>query len=135
MNTHQAEYRTDIARLGERIAEFKADLSSQYMALKEEAAKRDAEVAKRDAEAAKRDAEFKEIMARQYAEVAKRDAEFKEIIARQESEAARRDAAYKEEAAQRVAEEARRETRTFLRLLGLISLGIISISLVVRWPV
>ncbi|MBC6438046.1 MAG: hypothetical protein GDA52_07890 [Rhodobacteraceae bacterium] len=48
MNTYQADYRTDIARLAEDMA------------------KRDAEQAKRDAEQAKRDADLK-------ADIAKRD--------------------------------------------------------------
>ncbi|MBC6438595.1 MAG: hypothetical protein GDA52_10815 [Rhodobacteraceae bacterium] len=55
MNTYQADYRTDIARLAEDMAKRDA-----------EQAKRDAEQAKRDAEQAKRDADLK-------ADIAKRD--------------------------------------------------------------
>ena len=66
MNTHQADYRTDIARLAEDMTKRDADSRTNIADLKADAAKRDADsraniadlktdIARRDADAARRD--------------------------------------------------------------------------------
>ena len=66
MKTMQADYKTDIAMLGQQMADFRTEMAKRDAARDAEAAKRDAEAARWNAEAAKRDAE-------RDAEAAKRD--------------------------------------------------------------
>ncbi|MCY4258917.1 MAG: hypothetical protein OXC91_01455 [Rhodobacteraceae bacterium] len=48
MKTMQAEYRTDIARLAERIAERETGMNATLSGLREDIARRDADAAKRE---------------------------------------------------------------------------------------
>ena len=149
MEARQSDFRAEVARIGQAIAEFKIDVLAQLMASKQEAAKRDAELAKRDAlhrgEAAKRDAEFKEEAAKRDADLArrdavsrekaaKRDAEFKEEAAKRDADLARRDADFREELSRRDAASAKREISIVIWMAGLVSVGVAVIGLIVRWP-
>ena len=66
MEAWQSDCRADIARIGQTIAEFKIEVLAQLMALREEAAKRDADLARRDAD-------FREELSRRDAASAKRE--------------------------------------------------------------